>query len=170
MKSLIKTLLRENINEIQQTQLTVDYFKKRIPFLKNPWHEVDYDRGIQIFTDQINHPEAKTLDSDKNIITFKKFTVGVNFEYTRGKVSGNDNVLHNFKMTPVVQVQLNSDDELFKSIFQRVMMMQLDKIGVNDSIELPKGADIPDAELDRIVNEMNKTFFVFEEFLANYGI
>lgn len=170
MKSLIKTLLRENINEIEQTQLTVDYFKKRIPFLKNPWHEVDYDRGIQIFTDQINHPEAKTLDSDKNIITFKKFTVGVNFEYSRGKVSGNDNVLHTFTLNPIVRFEMNSDDMLVKTVFQRVMLMQLDKIGVKENIELPKGVEIPDTELDIIVNEMNKTFFVFEEFLANYGI
>lgn len=170
MKSLIKTLLREIINEVEQNKLTIQYFKKRIPFLRNTWHEVEYDNGIQIFTDQINHPEAKTLDSDKNIITFKKFTVGVNFEYTRGRVSGDDNVLHNFKMTPLVQAELNSDDELFKTIFRRVMLTQLDKIGVNKSIVLPKGVEIPDVELDRIINEMNKTFFIFEEFLANYGI
>ena len=112
----IKRIIREVINEIEQQKLTVDYFKQRIPFLRRNWHEIGYDKGIQIFTDQVNHPDAKIIHPDKGITHFKYFKTGVNFEYTRGKVSGNDNVAHNFKMTPITMFELYGDDKLFNRL------------------------------------------------------
>jgi len=158
------------LTEVKQDELVKDYFKKRIPFLKNNWHELDYDRGVQIFADQGNHSDAKTVDGDGNIITYKQFKTGVSFEYTRGKVSGNDNVSHNFKLKPFIMAEPNTNDELLNTVLKRAMLMQLENIGVHESIELPIGVEIPDVDLDRIVNEMNKTFFVFEEYLHNFGI
>ena len=171
MKSFIKKLLREGLlNEINQNNLTIDYFKKRLPFLRNTRHEVQHSRGVQIHSKAQHHPDAKMVLKD-GITTFEYFVTGIIFEYTIGKVSGSDDVLHHFKLTPQVQFEMNDAGDVTKTVALYMFDAQLKGIGVNDSFQVPKGTEeLPDEELDRIVNNMNKTLFDFEDFLSKFGV
>lgn len=173
MKSQIKILLRESLNEIEQSRLTVNYFKERVPFLRDSYQGVETDKVIQIHTTRKDHSDAMihAPNADQEFIKFKYFKTGVNFEYRKGLVSGNPNdIIHVFELIPMVIMEPISDNKVFVSVFQRVMDEQMRKLGTEETIQLPKGKDIPDEEMDKVVNNMNKTFFEFEEFLKNYGI
>lgn len=171
IKKLIReNLLRENLEGISQQVLTPEYFKKRIPFLQKVQHEVEYENGVQIFTHQTSHSKVQIAHENLGIIKFKEFITGVNFEYTRSKVSGSNNVEHIFKLKPTLRMDIDSQDKTFKLVNNHAIRRQMEEIGVYETVELPKGADIPKDKLDSIINEMNKTFFVFEEFLEGFGV
>jgi len=176
MKHVIKELLRESLlKEVNKTELTDDYFIRRVPFLRDNKHKVTTNNEVgaivQIITTSKEYTDIDVADSDNNIRKINKFSFNLTFEYSISLVSGSpDSRLHIFTLKPNIHVELD-DSDVANHIFHVMMQQQMKTMETDVSFKLPKGENVSDSDIDKVINELNGTFFKLEEYLTKfYGI
>ncbi len=173
-KSLREEL--EKINDINPEILTVDYFKERIPFLK------DYD----IITSPDINPHPRFKDAIKlrkesfntnfkskigdEIYIFPHFNIVSEFNYSSSIIR--NNVFYTFRIdNPFYMAQPKDMDQLLYRVFLSAGKLKEEKdLSKTYEIFFPIGEKIPKLKLDEIINDINHILFKIEEFTDKLGI
>lgn len=156
-KSLIKRLIRENLSEIIFDE---NYFKKRIPFLKEFKF---YDRRNRIEAQRISYHENVRKMYGDEIFVFPQFNASSEFVYYKQNI--NDVTIHNFIIKNSVHpMQPNNMSDLHYKIFIMALKQLEEKNSYSHEIILNKNEEINNVELDEVFNNINKRLFKFEEF------
>ena len=175
----LKQFLREeleNINNINPEEFTVDYFKKRIPFLK------DYD----IITSPDINPHPRYKDAIKmrkesfntnfkskigdEIYIFPHFNIISEFTYSSNIIR--NNVFYTFRIdNPFYITQPKDMDELLYRTFLIAGKLKEEKdLSKTYELIIPTGEQIPKLKLDEIINDINHKLFKIEEFTDKLGV
>lgn len=178
MKTL-KQILREElekVNEINPEEFTVDYFKERIPFLK------DYD----IITSPYINPHPRFKDAIKmrkesfnkdfkskigdDIYIFPFFNIVSEFNYSSSVI--HNNVFYTFRIdNPFYMAQPKDMDELLYRVFLSAGKLKGEKdLSKTYELIIPIGEQIPKLKLDEIINDINHKLFKIEEFTDKLGV
>lgn len=179
MQKNLKQLLREElekVNEINPEEFTVDYFKKRIPFLKD--YEIIASPDINPhprFKDAIKmrkesfNTNVKSKIGD-NIYIFPHFNVSSDFNYSSYIIR--NNIFYNFNIDNRFYISEPKDmDKLLYQVFLSTIKLKEEK-GLSGFYELiiPIGELIPKLKLDEIINDINRILFKIEEFTDKVGL
>ena len=156
-KSLIKRLIRENLGDIIFDE---NYFKRRIPFLK----EFNfYDRRNRIEAQRISYHENVRKMYGDEFFVFPQFNASSEFVYYKQNI--NDVTIHNFIIKNSVHpMQPNNMSDLHYKIFIMALKQLEEKNSYSHEIILNKNEEINNVELDEVFNNINKRLFKFEEF------
>ena len=168
--------LKEELNNIVPKEFTVDYFKKRIPFLKN------YD----VITDPEVNPHPRYKDAIKlikqsfnsnfqskigdEIYTFPHFNIVSEFRYSSNIIR--NNVFYNFSIenhTYITQPE-EMDELLYRTFLTAGNLKEKQDFSKNYEIFFPIGEQIPKSKLDEIINDINRRLFNIEEFTDSIGL
>lgn len=151
-KSLIKRLIRENLNT---DIFTEEYFKQRIPFLKE-YKFFNRKNGIEAQR-VIFHENVKKMFGNE-ILLFPQFNVSSEFIYYKHQI--NELVFHNFILKNKFHfIQPDNMDDLEYRVFNLAMNQ------VNEKLSYSYETDsLDENELNKIINDLNETFFKIEKF------
>ena len=156
-KMIIKRLIRENLGE---SQFDENYFKKRIPFLKEYKF---YDRKNRIEAQRISYHENVSKMYGDEIFVFPQFNVSSEFVYYKHII--NDTTIHNFIIKNSVHpMQPNNMSDLHYKIFIMALKQLEEKNSYSHEIILDKNEKINNVELDEVINNINERLFKMEKF------
>lgn len=151
-KSLIKRLIRENLNT---DNFTEEYFKQRIPFLKD-YKFYNRKNGIEAQR-LVFHENVKKLYGGE-IYLFPQFNVSSEFIYYKQVI--NDRVFHNFIIKNAFRIMQpeNMDDLNF-----RIFTLAMKQVG--EKLSYSYETDTLDSnELNEVINKLNESLFKIENF------
>jgi hypothetical protein len=156
-KNLIKRLIRENFNQIQFDE---NYFKERIPFLKEfNFHK----RPNGVEAQRISYHENVKKMFNKEISVFPQLNVSSEFIYYSQNI--NDNVLHNFIIKNSIHpMQPQNMSDLEYKIFLITIKQVGEMLSYSHDIMTKINEPINPKELDSVINEINGKLFKFEKF------
>ena len=151
-----KTELDES--EGSSIEFSEEYFKKRIPFLKDYKF---FDEKGKITAQRIVYHENVNKLLHKEIIKFPQFNAFSEFYYYPHKI--NENTFHYFgiKNEFVISKPENVDDLTFK-VYQMAIKQVNERFSFSDEIMVKEGEEINKEELDKIINKINEMLFKFE--------
>ena len=160
-KSLIKRLLREGL----ESSFTEEYFKKRIPFLKdfNFFKHHRYKSRVEAQRFSFHENVKKVFKGD--IYTFPQFNVSSEFIFDKQKID--DNIFYNFSLKNDFHMMQpkNVDDLTFKILLMATKQISK-QLSYQKEIMVKEGQEINPAELDKIINDLNGKLFEFERISA----
>lgn len=164
-KKLIKNILRENLEQ----PFTVEYFRTRIPFLKDYKFFNDLNNRGDIEAQRIVFHENIQRIYDQSVVTFPQFNPSSYFIYRVSK--NNVRTVHYFSLKNSFSVSQpkNMDDLDFK-IFLLMLKKVEENISFSDEIRLEDNEQLKTVDINRIINSMNEKMFKFEEFSANLNV
>lgn len=170
LSNIFESLLRESHPEFNSS-----YFKTRIPFLKD--YEVQYapddypkpsqpQRVEMLYTKAIPNVALKFGD---DIVNIPKLYVVSKFIYYPHKID--ENTFHHFIIENEATIlQPENMDNLSYRVFMAASKQMNDKMSYSGEIRLSNGENMKEEELNKIMNEINKRLFQFEDFVSTaYG-
>jgi hypothetical protein len=162
-KKVIKKLLRENLEQ----PFTAEYFKTRIPFLKDyNFFEDLYNKGTVKAQRIVFHKNVQKVYDD-SVVTFPQFNPSSDFTYRVEK--NNVRTIHYFSLkNSFAIVQPKNMPDLDFKIFLIMTNQAEKKLSFSDEIRLEGDDKIKTEDVDRIINSMNEKMFKFEE-VAKYN-
>jgi hypothetical protein len=166
MKKLIKKLLRENLESNNNIK---DILIKRIPFLKeyNIFKHPRDEKRLE--AQRVVYNENVTMMMGDEIIKFPQLNISSEIIYYPHKI--NDNTFHKFIIKNQFHtMQPKEMDDLTFRVFIIAMKGLNETLSYNKEIMVKNNEEIPKNELDRIINDMNRTLFKIEEFTQKYYI
>lgn len=173
----IRQVLREVFMEgVNRKQLTLDYFIKRIPFIKG--YEVVYDpehyphSSMPLRIDMTNRKmsENVTLPMGDEVYTFPKVYAISEFFYYPHTV--NDNTFHIVGVTNKIHLEKpdNMSPLQYQVLIRAMQMKGEQEMSSVNEIMVPVGEDIPDSEMDAAISDINKKMFEFEDSLSDWQV
>lgn len=163
LKKIIKTTLREYLNENINTTNIKDILIKRIPFLKE-YNIYKHPRDKKRLQAQriVYNENVKVIMGD-DIFIFPRYNVSSNIIYYSDKIY--DKTFHRFiienkfHMSPPEEM-----DDLFFRVYLGAMKQLQEKLSYHKELIIPNNKKISKNELDEIINDMNGILFKIEEF------
>jgi hypothetical protein len=166
MKKLIKKLLRENLESNNNIK---DILIKRIPFLKeyNIFKHPRDEKRLE--AQRVVYNENVTMMMGDEIIKFPQLNISSEIIYYPHKI--NDNTFHKFIIKNQFHtMQPKEMDDLTFRVFIIAMKGLNETLSYNKEIMVKNNEEIPKNELDRIINDINRTLFKIEEFTQKHYI
>ncbi len=161
----MKTLMSLNENTVP-VNLTPEYLKERIPFLKS---FNDFSNENRINMQKIVYNQNVNMKLGDNIVEFEQFNTSSEFYYSiyqmdpkRYRISFS--LQNRFWATP--PNYNNQEDQLQF----RVLLMALQKMEKKLSYtydEIKPDPTLSPEELNQVINNINKSFFEFEDYVMN---
>lgn len=157
-KSLIKRLLRENI----ERPFTEEYFKTRIPFLKDYNFFSDMRKQGTVTAQRIVFHKNVEKVYDNSVVVFPQFNPVSNFTYHTD--NNGDRTSHRFSLKNSFAIMQPSNmDDLDFRVYLMAMKQMDDKLSFYDEIILRNGEQLSQTVIDKIINGLNEKMFKFEE-------
>ena len=163
LKKIIKTTLREYLNENINPTNIKDILIKRIPFLKE-YNIFKHPRDNKRLQAQrvIYNENVKVIMGD-DILTFPKYNVSSNIIYYSDKIY--DETSHHFIIENKFHIlpPEKMDDLIFR-VFIMVTKQLEEKLSYHKELITANNENISKNELNEIINDMNGVLFKMEEF------
>lgn len=164
----IKTLMsiNENITNSVNVDLTSDYFKQRIPFLKT---FNDFSTPTHINLQKMVNNGHVTIKLGNDFTTLNQFNTSSEFHYSIDQMGENRyritiSVKNQFWTTPPKYESKNNQLEYFV-LLQALKRMEQKLSYTYDEIKpQPK---LSTEELNKVINDVNGCFFKFEDYVDN---
>ncbi len=146
------------------TDLNVEYLLKRIPFLK-VFKNLSTDKGIK-FMKMVTNPGIK-VPVGENILNFHNITTVSEFFYNREQI-GSDRYIFLFNLRNKYHFSTppNTYNDINYVIFIKAMDQMEKKLSYTFEKVL-KTDTLPIDMINEAINEINRTFFEFEEYTEN---
>jgi hypothetical protein len=169
LRKFIATTIREYLNE----QISFDDIKniliKRIPFLKeynifkHPRDEKRLEAQRVIFNENVK------VMMGNEIINFPQYNVSSEIIYYPYRID--DNTFHNFIIeNKFPTMQPKEMDDLTYRVYIVAKKQLEEKLSYSKEIMIKNNEEIPQIELDKIINDMNGVLFKIEEFTEKHSI
>lgn len=169
-RKFIATTICEYLNEQSEPQNDIkDILIKRIPFLKeynifkHPRDEKRLEAQRVIFNENVK------VMMGNEIINFPQYNVSSEIIYYPHRI--NDDTFHHFiikNQFPTMQPK-EMDDLTFRVYIMAKKRLE-EKLSYSKEIMLKNNEEIPQIELDKIINDMNGVLFKIEEFTEKNNI
>jgi len=151
-----------NINEdFIKPDLSAEYLIKRIPFLKSMNNNsTDKATGFQKI---IYNSNVEIMMGDE-IYTFPNFNTVIEFTYSKYQI--HDKFEYNFSLSfELIMTKPEGMDSFVYTALNIANNMQMKKLSYYNSFVI-RDEHIPENNLNQIINDINKHFFEFEEFIT----
>ena len=151
-----------NINEdFVKPDLSAEYLIKRIPFLKSMNNNsTDKATGFQKI---IYNSNVEIMMGDE-IYTFPNFNTVIEFTYSKYQI--HDKFEYNFNLSfELIMTKPEGMDSFVYTALNIANNMQMKKLSYYKSFVIPD-EHTPENTLNQIINDINKHFFEFEEFIT----
>lgn len=160
----LTTLLREATETPVREQLL-----RRIPFLKAFEIYRDQRDATRLEAQRIAYNQDVTFELGDDIHVFPQFNVVSKLTYYQHVI--NDNTFHYFTVKNEFAVmQPDNMDDLTFRVYRHALNALQDKLSYSEELMLNTGDLIPAQDMDRIINQLNKTFFEIEEYSTQHNI
>lgn len=170
LRKFISTTIREYLNEQQILNEDVkNILIKRIPFLKE-YNIFDHPRDKKRLESQrVIFNENVKVKMGNDILTFPQYNVSSEVIYYPHRID--DYTFHNFIIKNQFHtMQPKEMDDITFRVFLYAKKQLEEMLSYNKEIMVKNGEEIPNNELDEIINEMNGNLFKIEEFTKIHSI
>lgn len=161
----IKSLMSINENTIP-VNLTPEYLKERIPFLKS---FNDFSNENRINMQKISYNQNVNMKLGDDILVFEQFNTSSEFYYSINQMDP-----QRYRITFSLQNRFWATPPNYKSSKNKLeyitLLKGLQKIEKNLSYtydEIKPEPTLTPEELNQIINNINKCFFEFEDYVMN---
>jgi len=156
----------KDLKEEKEPTITPDYIISRIPPLK---YFNNFSKENDIFFQKVDYnKDAKLIMSDK-IITLPQANTSMEFSYLMSH-PGTDRYRHSFSVKNTLHImwpkESDREEELTFHVLSRILNQMVDKLNYHEDI-FTDTPEIPKDKLDNVINNVNKAYFDFEEFIEN---
>ena len=168
-KKLIKRLIRENL---EWGDVTPEYLINRIPFLKDYelfTYEPSRSQPIHFNLTRNVGFENVELGFGDNLVTMPAISIVSKFSYYQHRSStgfGHIFVLDNNMYVRTPEDMSSVEAMAFRLIYKHTG----ENYSYSEEIYLNENEELTKEELDRVINEINRKFFAFEEFTDKNNI
>jgi hypothetical protein len=170
LRKFIATTIREYLNEQQMLDDDIkNILIKRIPFLKE-YNIFKHPRDEKRLESQrvIYNENVKVMMGDE-ILNFPQYNVSSEVIYYPHKID--DNTFHNFIIKNQFHtMQPKEMDDLTFRVYIAAKKQLEEKLSYSKEIMIKNNEEIPQIELDKIINDMNGVLFKIEEFTEKHSI
>ncbi|MFA5075781.1 MAG: hypothetical protein WC436_06815 [Candidatus Babeliales bacterium] len=164
LRKFISTIICEYLNDRLDLGGNIkDVLIKRIPFLKE-YTIFKNTRDEDRLSAQrvVYNKDVKVVMADK-ILEFPQYNISSEIVYYPHKI--NENTFHNFIIKNEFHMTQPKDmDDLTFRVFLMAKKQLEEKLSYRKDVMVKSNEDIPENELDKIINEMNRVLFKIEEF------
>lgn len=175
MKKFIKQRLLEGIENTLKP-FSLEYFKYRIPFLK--------DYNVIVSPSTTPHPEVpdmiemrvetyntniKVMGTDKELHIFPQVNAFSRFNFSTRKVRGTTLININLQ-NEVLSIPPNDMEPITRNVLLMAQKMQNEKMSSRNEIFHYEGKELPTDEIDKAINDINRKLFELEEYLSKINI
>lgn len=175
----LKQLLREELeknDDVNPKDLTIDYFKRRIPFLKdyeiitspdiNPHPR--FEDAIKMRKESYNTNVKSKIGDD--IYMFPHFNIVSEFNYSSNRIR--NNIFYTFRIENKFYMTQpeNMDELLYRTFIIAGKMKEEKELSKTHELIVPVGEKISKLKLNETINDINGRLFKIEEFTDKMGI
>jgi len=174
MKQMLKQLLRENF---EFGDITPNYLINRIPFLKDYelfTHQPIRSQPINFKLDKNVGTENVMLKNGDDIIKIPLISLHSECGYYKNvgfydnKPSGGS---HEFYLKNNIYFRAPEDMSSLEAMSYRMIYKHIgENFSYSDTLYFKDSEIITKEELDRVINEINRKFFAFEEFSEKHNL
>jgi hypothetical protein len=143
------------------TNLPSDYFLKRIPFLKS---FDDFSDQKHIFFTKKSYNKNVSVMNGSNLFKFKMLNISIEFYYYTYRPNKNNQLFNIILSTKFYPTFDRDTDDITKNVLIQTFRLIEQKLSYSQEL-ISKTDSLPDNEMDRIINEVNKKFFELEEYV-----
>jgi hypothetical protein len=161
----LKPLLERNgsAETVRETLL------RRVPFLKSFQVTADPRDALRLSAQRIAYNRDVTFKLGDDLHVFPQFNVVSNVTYYPHVIDSNTFHYFTVKNEFAVMQPDNMDDLNFR-VFRYAINSLQDKLSYSEELMIDTADSIPTQDMDRIINQMNKTFFAIEEYTTEQRI
>jgi hypothetical protein len=162
--SRIKKIMGLNEGQIQAVDLTPEYFMQRVPFFKTyhnnstpkavGFQKCVYNSNVEIYT-------PNTKEGDETYV-FPHFNTCSQFTYSKWELNGKNQYVFSLKQEIIMSKPANMDSFLY-TVMNIANRAVDEKYSYNKEFLIP--GELPPADMDMVINEINGKLFHFEEYV-----
>lgn len=157
---------REYLKENKEPDITPDYFVSRIPFLKS---FNDFSKENNIFFQKVDYNQDVELYANDQTFVLPQANTSMEFSYLISN-PGKDRYRHSFNVKNALNImwpkEKNDEENLMFRVLSMALNQIVNKLNYHKDI-FTDTPEIPKDELDKVINDINKAYFDFEEFIEN---
>jgi hypothetical protein len=161
----MKTLMSLNENTVP-VNLTPEYLKERIPFLKS---FNDFSNENRINMQKIVYNQNVNMKLGDNILEFEQFNTSLEFYYSIYEMNP-ERYRISFTLKNRFWAMPPNDNRQEDQLQHIVLLMALEQMEKKLSYtydEIKPNPTLSPEELNQVINNLNKCFFEFEDYVMN---